>query len=219
MKKTIIATCIMSAFLATSSAFAQTSNRDRVQNDQYPNANPAARDTQSTREGTSGTPNTMGGTASTAPSGVRDPVQNSQYPNASPANRDAQSARDPHMGSATTRGGTASAPASGNRDMVQNSQSTYPNASPASRDAQTADRSGTSAGTAMKDSVITAKIKANMAKDRQVSAMNIKVDTDNAGKVHLSGTAKSQAEADRAVSIARATDGVNNVQSDIRVVR
>ncbi len=74
------------------------------------------------------------------------------------------------------------------------------------------------AGTAVKDSVITGKIKASMAKDRQVSAMNVKVDTDNAGVVQLSGTAKTQAEADRAVSIARATDGVTNVRSDIRIV-
>jgi osmotically-inducible protein OsmY len=66
--------------------------------------------------------------------------------------------------------------------------------------------------------VITTKIKAAMAKDKQVSAMHIKVDTDNKGVVTLSGKAKSQAEADKAVSIARNTEGVVDVRSDIQVV-
>ena len=41
------------------------------------------------------------------------------------------------------------------------------------------------------DSVITTKIKAEFANDKQVSAMNIKVDTDK-GVVKLSGNAKSK---------------------------
>ena len=69
----------------------------------------------------------------------------------------------------------------------------------------------------VKDSVITTKIKADFAKDKQVSAMRIKVDTDNSGVVHLSGTAKSQAEADRAVTIAQAVKGVVSVRNDIRI--
>jgi hyperosmotically inducible protein len=48
--------------------------------------------------------------------------------------------------------------------------------------------------------------------------MHIKVDTDNKGVVTLSGKAKSQAEADKAVSIARNTEGVVDVRSDIQVV-
>jgi hyperosmotically inducible periplasmic protein len=39
--------------------------------------------------------------------------------------------------------------------------------------------------------VITTKIKAEFAKDKQVSAMNIKVDTDK-GVVKLTGNAKEQ---------------------------
>jgi hyperosmotically inducible protein len=69
----------------------------------------------------------------------------------------------------------------------------------------------------VKDSVITAKIKADMAKDKDVSAMNIKVDTDANGVVQLSGTAKSRAEADKAVSIAQAVKGVTSVKNDIQV--
>lgn len=66
------------------------------------------------------------------------------------------------------------------------------------------------------DTAITTKIKAGFAKDSQVSAMNIKVDTDN-GVVKLSGTAKSQAEADKAAQIAQGTAGVTSVSNDIQV--
>ena len=67
------------------------------------------------------------------------------------------------------------------------------------------------------DSVITTKIKAEFAKDKQVSAMSVKVDTDDKGAVTLSGTAKSKAEADKAVKIARDTKGVTSVKNDIMV--
>ncbi len=67
------------------------------------------------------------------------------------------------------------------------------------------------------DSVITTKIKAEFAKDKQVSAMKIKVDTDDKGAVTLSGNAKSKAESDQAVKIARDTKGVTSVKNDIMV--
>ena len=67
------------------------------------------------------------------------------------------------------------------------------------------------------DSVITARIKTEFAKDKQVSASSIKVDTDNKGVVTLSGTAKSKAESDKAVSIARSTQGVVSVKNEIQV--
>ncbi len=67
------------------------------------------------------------------------------------------------------------------------------------------------------DSVITTKIKAKYAKDKGVSALNIKVDTDDKGVVTLSGDAKSKAEADKAVKIARATKGVTSVNNEIKV--
>lgn len=77
------------------------------------------------------------------------------------------------------------------------------------------DSSGSSAKTFVKDSVITAKVKAKFAKDKGVSAMHIKVDTDSAGVVQLSGKAKSQAEIDRAVELARSVDGVTSVENRI----
>ena len=67
------------------------------------------------------------------------------------------------------------------------------------------------------DAVITTKIKAEFAKDKQVSALNIKVDTDDKGVVTLSGNARSKAEADKAVKIARDTKGVSSVKNEIKV--
>ena len=71
----------------------------------------------------------------------------------------------------------------------------------------------------LKDSVITTKIKAEMVKDPAVSATQIKVDTDANGVVQLSGTAKSQAEIDKAVQIAKATQGVSSVQNKITLAK
>ena len=68
------------------------------------------------------------------------------------------------------------------------------------------------------DSVITTKIKAEFAKDKAVSAMNVKVDTDK-GVVKLSGNAKSKDEADKAASIAKNTKGVSSVKNDIQVAK
>lgn len=66
------------------------------------------------------------------------------------------------------------------------------------------------------DAAITTKVKAKFAADSQVSAMNIKVDTDH-GVVKLSGNAKTQDEAAKAAEIARSTEGVASVTNDIRV--
>ena len=70
---------------------------------------------------------------------------------------------------------------------------------------------------AISDSMITAKVKAELAKDKEVLARNIKVDTDNHGVVQLSGTARNQAEADKAVQIAKSVKGVVTVQNNIQV--
>lgn len=69
----------------------------------------------------------------------------------------------------------------------------------------------------VKDSVITAKIKANLADEKLSSLMHVSVDTDAKGAVSLSGKVKSQEQADKAVSIARATEGVTSVTSTIKV--
>ena len=73
-------------------------------------------------------------------------------------------------------------------------------------------------GTAVKDSVITTKIKAKLATEEKPSTLvKISVDTDDKGMVALSGTAPTQAAADRAVAIAKATEGVKMVDSKISI--
>ncbi|MEO6117573.1 MAG: BON domain-containing protein [Methylotenera sp.] len=76
---------------------------------------------------------------------------------------------------------------------------------------------GDPVSTKLGDAVITTKVKAEFAKDKTVSATAIKVETDSNGLVQLSGTVKSQAEADKAVMIAKNTKGVTGVKNDIVV--
>lgn len=76
---------------------------------------------------------------------------------------------------------------------------------------------GDSVKTELSDSVITTKVKAEFAKDKAVSATHVKVDTDSNGVVTLSGNAKTKAEADKAVSLAKSTKGVTSVKNEIVV--
>jgi hyperosmotically inducible protein len=69
----------------------------------------------------------------------------------------------------------------------------------------------------VKDSVITTKIKAQLAEEKMSSLVRISVDTDANGMVYLSGSAASQAAVDKAVSIARNVKGVKSVQNTIQV--
>jgi hyperosmotically inducible protein len=71
--------------------------------------------------------------------------------------------------------------------------------------------------TYVKDSAITVKVKAKLADERMNSLARISVDTDSAGAVMLSGTARSMADVEKAISIARSTEGVKSVTSTIQV--
>ena len=71
--------------------------------------------------------------------------------------------------------------------------------------------------TAVKDTVITTKVKAKLAAEKMSSLGNISVETDNKGVVALSGYTSTQQEADKAISIARATEGVTSVMSKIQI--
>lgn len=73
------------------------------------------------------------------------------------------------------------------------------------------------ASTFVKDSAITTKVKAKLAAEKLSSLAKIKVETDAASVVFLSGKVKTQEEADKAVSIATAVDGVKSVSSTIQV--
>jgi hypothetical protein len=66
------------------------------------------------------------------------------------------------------------------------------------------------AGDALADGQLTAKIKSKMALDDSVKALAIDVDTDD-GVVTLSGRVGSDAERQRALSLARETAGVKKV--------
>ncbi len=71
--------------------------------------------------------------------------------------------------------------------------------------------------TYVKDSVITTKIKAKLADEKMSSLVHVSVDTDSKGAVSLSGKVKTQEEATKAVSIARETEGVTSVRSNIQI--
>jgi len=71
-------------------------------------------------------------------------------------------------------------------------------------------------GSYVDDAAITTAVKAKMAEDKSVSATAISVETLN-GTVQLSGFAKSQAEKERAESIARNTKHVREVRNSIVV--
>ena len=71
----------------------------------------------------------------------------------------------------------------------------------------------------VKDSVITTKIKAKLAEEKISSLIHIQVDTDNKGAVLLSGNVRSQAEIDKAISLAQKTDGATSVKSDLKITK
>jgi BON domain len=66
------------------------------------------------------------------------------------------------------------------------------------------------------EAALTAKIKAKMALDDSVKARAIDV-TTHGTTVTLSGTVESTAERDRAMSLARETDGVTKVIDDLHL--
>lgn len=80
-----------------------------------------------------------------------------------------------------------------------------------------AEITGTDVKTYVKDAAITAKIKTKLTAKKLANTFDIHVDTDNSGNVSLSGTAKSQSEIDHAMAVARDTDGVSSVNSEIKI--
>lgn len=69
---------------------------------------------------------------------------------------------------------------------------------------------------AVADSVITTKIKTELMAEPSLKSLDVKVETNN-GKVSLSGFVPSQAEADKAATVARSVKGVHDVQNSLRV--
>ena len=71
-------------------------------------------------------------------------------------------------------------------------------------------------GKAVADSVITTKVKADLFKEPELSAMAIHVETEK-GVVMLSGFVDNKADADKAVRLAKSVDGVTQVKNAIKV--
>ena len=87
--------------------------------------------------------------------------------------------------------------------------------------AEIGDRAATAADqarNAIEDGGLTAKIKSKMALDDTIKASRIDVDTANR-VVTLTGTVETDAQRQRALQLARETDGVRNVVDRIKVVR
>ncbi len=66
------------------------------------------------------------------------------------------------------------------------------------------------------DAATTSEIKAKLLADDIVPSRNVKVETTD-GVVQLSGHVKSDAQSERAESIAKAVDGVKSVKNDLKV--
>jgi osmotically-inducible protein OsmY len=98
--------------------------------------------------------------------------------------------------------------------------STPPSEQPKDGTASTSTKAGGSTSASKEggspDALITTKIKAEHAKDKDVSATKISVDTTN-GVVTLGGTAKSKAEADKAVMLAKNVKDVKSVKNNIKI--
>lgn len=87
----------------------------------------------------------------------------------------------------------------------------------------TADKAGeavsgaaSTTGKAVSDTLITTKIKADLVRDPDLSALDVHVETVK-GVVMLSGFVESQKEADKAVQLARSVEGVADVKSALKV--
>jgi hyperosmotically inducible protein len=72
------------------------------------------------------------------------------------------------------------------------------------------------AGRTLSEGSLTAKIKAKMALDDTVKALNLDVDT-NGSVVTISGTVSTEAERSKAVQLAKETEGVTQVVDRIQI--
>jgi hyperosmotically inducible protein len=84
------------------------------------------------------------------------------------------------------------------------------------RVAATTDNAAAKTSKAVSDTVITTKVKADLFKEPELSAMAIHVETEK-GVVMLSGFVDTKADADKAVKLAKSVEGVTQVKSAIKV--
>jgi osmotically-inducible protein OsmY len=75
---------------------------------------------------------------------------------------------------------------------------------------------GKTVGETIDDATITTRVKTSLLNDPDVAGLRIDVDTFK-GVVTLSGGVKSATERDKAVAVARRTNGVKDVKSTLQV--
>jgi osmotically-inducible protein OsmY len=75
---------------------------------------------------------------------------------------------------------------------------------------------GKTVGETIDDATITARVKTSLLNDPDVGGLRIDVDTFK-GVVTLSGSVKTEQEAQKAIALARRIDGVTDVRSTLQV--
>ena len=73
---------------------------------------------------------------------------------------------------------------------------------------------GTTVGTEIDDSIITAKVKSKLLADSDIKGFDFKVETQK-GDVQLSGFVDNQAQIDHAIMTTRSVEGVKNVDNRV----
>ena len=69
----------------------------------------------------------------------------------------------------------------------------------------------------VKDSMVTTKVKAELAASKISSLAKVHVETDADGYVQLTGKVNTQADKDKAESVTKAIDGVKSVDNQLMV--
>lgn len=97
-------------------------------------------------------------------------------------------------------------------------QSSGPTTVPQTEVALAGPEASRSAGQTVSDAAVTAKVKSALLQAPEVKGTDVNVDTVN-GTVTLKGQVETQAQADRAVQIARSIEGVSRVDSQQLTVK
>ena len=107
--------------------------------------------------------------------------------------------------------------AEASKGMTQAKQAVTATAQEAKESAKVAgDKISDKIGDKVSDAVITTTVKAELAKDKDLSALKINVETDS-GRVALRGMAPSQSARDHASALASGVKGVVNVDNQLIV--
>lgn len=111
----------------------------------------------------------------------------------------------------TTTGAAATTPAADAAAAAADSA-----AAAASNAAAAAGTAADKAGDAVSDSAVTGKVKAMLLADSEVKGTDISVETDK-GEVMLSGFVESQAQIDKAATLAGGVEGVQKVNNKLEI--